>query len=101
VSPSDSKPLGRVPAGHPRTAESDQIALEGVDASDPPAVADSRDRAVDATASAERQQSTADVAQRDSNAVGEQIAPESRTAPSGMWPAAATGAKANVSEWFG
>ncbi len=100
-----SELVGRAAVGHLRMDElvqDDQIALEGVAASEAPALADALQRAVDATnqALAGEQSPTATEVAQEAGAVAEQIA-EPRSALSGARAAAYTGVKANVSQWFG
>ena len=75
--------------------QGDQIAFEGVEASEASALADALQRAVHATnqASAVAHSPAADAVQQDTHAVAEQIVPEPRTAYAD--------AKTNVSQWFG
>ena len=86
-----------------KLVQGDEIAFEGVEASEPPALADALQRAVDATnqASAVAHTPAADAAQQDTHSVAEQIAPEPRTTLDGIWAAAYTDAKTNLSQWFG
>ena len=102
-----SELVGRAAVGHLRMDElvqGDEIALEGVEASEAPALADAVQRAVDATNQASAVVAHApavDAAQRDTHAVAERIAPEPRTASKGARAAVCADAKTNVSQWFG
>jgi len=101
-----SELVGRAAARHLRTDElvqGDEIAIQGVAASEAPALADALQRAVDATnqASAQARSPAAHAAQQATHAVAEQIAPQPRTALNAVRPAAGADAKTNVSQWFG
>ena len=101
-----SEMVGRAAVGRLRLDElvqGEEIALEGVAASEAPALADALQRAVEATnqALAGDRNATADVAQQDADAVAEQVAQKPRAALSGARTKAYSGVKANVSQWFG
>jgi hypothetical protein len=78
-----SELVGHAAVGHLRLNEivqGDQIVLEGVEASEAPALADALQRAVDAAnqALAGEESSTANMAQQEADAIAAQIAPAQR-----------------------
>ncbi len=96
-----SELIGHAAAGRLRLNElvqGDQLVLEGVEASEAPALAAGLERAIDATnqALAAGQSSTADVAPEAADAVAGQIAPEPRSALT-----SARSREAKPSAWFG
>ena len=101
-----SELAGHTGVGHLRLNElvqGDQIVLEGVEESEPPALAAALERAVHATnqAPAGEQSSTANVAQEQADAIAEQTAPQPTSVLRRARSPTDTGDEAAPSRWFG
>jgi hypothetical protein len=101
-----SQVVGYASVGHLRLNEivqDDEIVLEGVEEREAPMLTAALQRAIDATnqALAAERSATATVAQEESDAIAEQIAPGPRATLASAGPASGTGDEAKPSSWFG
>jgi hypothetical protein len=100
-----SELIGHAAVGHLRLNElvqGDEIVLEGVEASEAPALGGALKRAIDATnrAHPSAQHPTANMTREQADAIANQIAPEPRPVPSAR-SAIDTGDEVTPSCWFG
>ncbi len=88
---------------HNEILQGDQILIEGVEEREAPALAYALQRAVDATnqALAGEQSSTVKAAQKEGDAIADQIAPDPRSVLTSTSSLANTGDMATPSRWFG